>query len=99
MREHWYRREGKTAFIHEEGGDNKTQVEHINVQPNHTGGKLDRNTTVTPDLKQEVQRSWQKPLQNRYMTLSGPDNDKISSIFELKKPPCYLALNHICTSK
>lgn len=60
MREHWYRREGKTAYIHEEEGDNKTQVEHINVQPEHTGGKLDRNTTMTPDLKQEVRMTLPK---------------------------------------
>lgn len=63
MREHWYRREGKTAYIHEEEGDNKAQVEHINVQPDHTGGKVGRLTTMTPDLKQEVRKTRAKTEQ------------------------------------
>lgn len=68
MRERWYRREGKTAYIHE--GDNNTQVEHSNVQPDHTGGKLDRNATMTLDLKQEVRRTWAKTCTEQILDIN-----------------------------
>lgn len=51
---HCYKREGKTVYIHEEGEATKHRWNTLVCS--HTGGKLDWNTTMTPDFKiiQEV---------------------------------------------
>lgn len=56
----------------------ETQVEHI-WMGNHTGGKLDRKTRMTPDfkIKRDVMRT---RTRTRLWTLDGPDSPDTNRI-------------------